>query len=105
LTAEETDALLVIYIPIETSRADETLDAIRGGIAAGRGAGATAKPLLACVMSNASRPTPLVVGRERVPTYAFPENAVRALAKVAAYAEWRAQPAWRKEIRAATYSS
>jgi acetyltransferase len=40
-----------------------------------------------------SRPTPLVVESERVPTYAFPENAVRALAKVAAYAEWRARPA------------
>jgi acetate---CoA ligase (ADP-forming) len=93
LTAEETDALLVIYIPIETGQSAETLDAIRGGIAAGRGAGATAKPVLACVMSNASRPTPLVVESERVPTYAFPENAVRALAKVAAYAEWRAQPA------------
>ena len=93
LTAEETDALLVIYIPIDTSRSDETLDAIRDGIAAGRGAGATAKPVLACVMSNASRPTPLAVASERVPTYAFPENAVRALAKVAAYAEWRAQPA------------
>ena len=93
LAAEETDALLVIYIPIETSQSAETLEAIRSGIAAGRGAGATTKPVLACVMSNASRPTPLVVESERVPTYAFPENAVRALAKVAAYAEWRAQPA------------
>jgi acyl-CoA synthetase (NDP forming) len=93
LTAKETDALLVIYIPIETSQSAETLDAIRGGIAAGRGAGVTGKPVLACVMSNASRPTPLVVESERVPTYAFPENAVRALAKVVAYAEWRAQPA------------
>ena len=27
------------------------------------------------------------------PTYTFPENAVRALGKVAAYAAWRAQPA------------
>ena len=26
------------------------------------------------------------------PTYAFPENAARALAKIAAYAAWRAQP-------------
>jgi acyl-CoA synthetase (NDP forming) len=38
LTAEETDALLVIYIPIETGQSAETLDAIRGGIAAGRAA-------------------------------------------------------------------
>jgi acyl-CoA synthetase (NDP forming) len=29
---------------------------------------------------------------ERVPAYAFPENAARALGKIAAYAEWRAEP-------------
>jgi acyl-CoA synthetase (NDP forming) len=29
---------------------------------------------------------------EGIPTYAFPESAARALAKVAAYAEWRAGP-------------
>jgi acyl-CoA synthetase (NDP forming) len=29
---------------------------------------------------------------ERVPAYAFPENAARALGKVAAYAAWRSQP-------------
>ena len=27
-----------------------------------------------------------------MPAYAFPENAARALGKVAAYASWRAQP-------------
>ena len=92
MTAEEIDALLVIYIPIDTSRANETLDAIRQGIAAGRRAGATTKPVLACVMANTSRPAPLAVDGERVPAYTFPENAVRALGKVADYAEWRAQP-------------
>ena len=29
---------------------------------------------------------------ERVPVYAFPENAARALGKIAAYAGWRSQP-------------
>jgi acetate---CoA ligase (ADP-forming) len=92
LTAEDVDALIVIHIPIETSRAGETLDAIRDGIAAARRAGASAKPVLACVMANAARPAPLDVGGERVPAYVFPENAVRALAKVTAYADWRAEP-------------
>jgi len=32
------------------------------------------------------------VGEEIVPTYAFPENAARALAKIVTYARWRAQP-------------
>ena len=38
------------------------------------------------------QPAPLVVDGETVPAYAFPENAARALGKVAAYAQWRATP-------------
>jgi acetate---CoA ligase (ADP-forming) len=91
LTAEDTDALIVIYTPVDPTCCDETLDAIRAGIAAGRAAGATAKPILACLMAGTGRPQPLVVGGEHVPAYAFPENAARALAKVATYAEWRAE--------------
>ena len=43
-------------------------------------------------MADPGRPQPLDAGGERIPAYAFPENAVRALAKVAAYAAWRTQP-------------
>jgi acyl-CoA synthetase (NDP forming) len=55
------------------------------------------KPVVACLMASEGRPQPLEVAvpdaapRERVPAYAFPENCARTLAKVAAYAEWRAQ--------------
>jgi acyl-CoA synthetase (NDP forming) len=69
-----------------------TVDAIREGIVNARRAGATQKPILACVMADPGRPQPLDAGSERIPAYAFPENAVRALAKIADYAEWRAQP-------------
>ncbi|MEO8257307.1 MAG: acetate--CoA ligase family protein [Acidobacteriota bacterium] len=34
---------------------------------------------------------PLRVDGETIPTYAFPENAARALAKIAAYSRWRGQ--------------
>lgn len=91
LTAAETDALIVIYIPVDATHAHETLEAIRQGIAAGRAAGATAKPILACLMAKPGHPQPLDTGTERVPAYEFPENAVRALAKVVRYAEWRAK--------------
>jgi acetyl coenzyme A synthetase (ADP forming)-like protein len=91
LTAEDTDALIIIYTPVDPTCCGDTLDAIRAGIAAGRAAGATAKPILACLMAGTGRPQPLVVGGEQVPAYAFPENAARALAKVATYAEWRAE--------------
>src|SRR6185295_1345824 len=36
---------------------------------------------------------PLRIAGEAIPTYAFPENAARALGKAAAYAGWRNQPA------------
>src|SRR5262245_6966272 len=91
LTAEDVDALIVIYTPVDPTCSSETLNAIRNGIAAGRAAGAVAKPILGCLMAGTSRPQPLVIADERVPVYAFPENAARALAKVATYAEWRAQ--------------
>jgi acetate---CoA ligase (ADP-forming) len=91
LTAEDVDALIVIFTPVDASASAATLAAIRGGVAAGREAGGTGKPVLTCLMAGAGRPVPLIVNDERVPSYAFPENAVRALAKVAGYADWRAR--------------
>ena len=92
LTATDADALIVIYTPVDMSGTADTLQAIRDGIVAGRRGGAIRKPVLACLMAEAGRRKPLAVEDERVPAYAFPENAARALAKVAQYAEWRAQP-------------
>src|SRR6185503_12220247 len=92
LTADEVDAVMVIYTPVDPRSADETLQAIRDGIAAGRRAGATKKPVLACLMAGHGRPQPLDVDGERIPDYAFPENAARELRKAAAYADGRAQP-------------
>jgi len=92
LADTETDALIVIYAPVDVRKSAATIAAIREGIAAARRAGAAQKPILACVMADPGRPQPLDIEGERVPVYEFPENAVRALAKVAAYAAWRVQP-------------
>lgn len=92
LTADESDALIVIFTPVDATRSAEIQSAIREGVADGRRAGATRKPILACVMADLGRVLPLDVGGEHLPTYAFPENAARALGKIAAYATWRAQP-------------
>jgi len=91
LTADDADALIVIYTPVDPTSSGETLQAIRDGIRAGRLAGAKDKPVLACLMAGTGRPLPLELDDERIPAYAFPENAARALAKVASYADWRAQ--------------
>jgi acetyl coenzyme A synthetase (ADP forming)-like protein len=92
LAAPDVDAVIVIYTPVDPRTAPETLQAIRNGVAAARRAGATSKPVLACLMGSRGRPLPLATIGERIPAYAFPENAARALAKAATYAEWRAQP-------------
>jgi len=93
LAAPETDALIVIYTPIDATRSEEILAGIRAGIAGARRTGATAKPVLACVMAEPGRPVPLRVDQESIPAYKFPEDAARALGKVAAYAEWQSQAA------------
>ena len=92
LTSDDTDALIVIYTPVDPRTSGETLQAIREGIAAGRRAGATHKPVLGCLMAGDGRPLPLDLQSERIPVYIFPENAARALGRAAAYASWRAQP-------------
>ena len=43
-------------------------------------------------MTPSGRLAPLDAGPERIPVYAFPENAVRALGRVNQYARWRAEP-------------
>jgi len=69
------------------------VEGIKAGIVEGRAAGGRDKPVMACLMTRAAQPTPLDTGRELVPAYAFPENAVRALAKAVGYARWRREPA------------
>jgi acetate---CoA ligase (ADP-forming) len=92
LGAGEVDSLIVIFTPVDTRSADAIVQAIRDGVAAGRRAGASTKPVLACMMAERGRPVPVETDGERLPAYAFPENAARALSKATAYAEWRRQP-------------
>jgi len=91
LSADDIDALIVIHTPVDSNRSATILTAISEGIAAGRRAGATNRTVLACLMAEAGRTMPLKAGFERVPAYGFPENAARALGKVADYATWRAR--------------
>jgi acyl-CoA synthetase (NDP forming) len=91
LSSADTDALIVIFTPVNTSGSDQIVSAIEDGVARARAAGAIDKPVLACVMAHAH--ASLCARAEQIPTYTFPENAVRALGKAAAYAAWRRQPA------------
>jgi acetyl coenzyme A synthetase (ADP forming)-like protein len=91
LADEGTDALLVIYTPIDRSQARPILTAIADGVAAARHAGFSSKPVLLCTLTTAES-GPIAAGGESIPVFAFPENAVRALGKTAAYARWRVEP-------------
>jgi len=91
LSANEIDALIVLYIDVALSEATDLAKGIATGIVAGRKRGGTEKPVLACVMAGSESAKPISTGGERVPNYAFPENAARALGKITTYAEWRNQ--------------
>ena len=77
------DAVVVIYIPVLPTEARNVASAIRQGAMASQG-----KTILATFMSAAGVPEPLAP----VPSFAFPERAVNALARVTRYAEWRTKP-------------
>ena len=93
LSASDVDALIVVFTPIDNTTYPGILGGIQAGIASARSRGFDQKPVLACLMSSSPNELPLRVAGETIPTYAFPENAARALGKVAAYAAWRNQPA------------
>ena len=93
LAAREIDALIIIFTPVDSAKTPDIMDGIKRGIAAARAAGAIDKPIVACLMAEDRGALPLQAGAETIPVCTFPENAARALAKVAAYADWRARPA------------
>ena len=91
LAVDDVDAIIVIYTTVDHRRTDEVLSGIEAGVASGRAAGGTNKPVLVCTMASALK-TELRAGGEILPCYAFPEQAARALGKAAAYAAWRREP-------------
>ena len=92
LAASEVDALIAIHTPLDSNDSVPMLEAISRGVAAGRVAGGTGKPVLACLVAKDDDAGAILLAGESIPTYAFPESAARVLGKIAAYAEWRAGP-------------
>ena len=91
LAADDVDAVLAIYTTIESARTPEMLAAITKGVVEARKGGFTDKPVVVCTMAVPNM-APLHADTEIVPVYEFPEQAARALAKAAAYAQWRRVP-------------
>ena len=76
------DSLVIIFIPPIATNVDEVAAAIVEGAAGAR------KPVIATFMSAKGAPPVLAP----IPCYPFPESAVIALARAAAYGEWRRRP-------------
>jgi len=82
LADEGLDSLLVIFIPPIAANAEAVAAAIV------EGASGAQKPVLATFMSARGAPPALAP----IPCYPFPESASIALARAAAYGEWRRRP-------------
>lgn len=78
------DSVIAIYIPVLPADAAAVAEAIRECAAEANG-----KTLLATYMGSHGAPQALAP----VPSFAFPERAVAALARAIPYAEWRRGPA------------
>jgi acetate---CoA ligase (ADP-forming) len=82
------DAIVVIFIPPLVTRPEDVARAISETVRRA----SRAVPVLAVFMSAQGVPAELKDSDVRIPAYAFPEEAARALARAVAYGTWRREP-------------
>lgn len=82
------DAIIALFVPPLVTRADEVATAIRAAAASLP----EHLPLLTVFMSAHGVPDQLREGGRAIPSYRFPEDAARALARAAQYGSWRLSP-------------
>lgn len=91
LSADEIDALIILYIALTVR---DTADIARGiltGIENGRNAGAKTKPVFIGWMAEGDNDRTFRSQTEIIPVYHLPETPALVLSKAATYAEWRKQ--------------
>lgn len=87
LSCDAVDALIVLFVPPVTTQAELVGRGIAEGVAG------IAKPVISCFMGRRGVPEALsLLQAANIPSYAFPESAVRVLARAARYGEWLAKP-------------
>jgi acetyl coenzyme A synthetase (ADP forming)-like protein len=86
LADEAIDAVIVIFTPPLVTQADAVASAI-ASIAA-----VATKPIVGNFLATPETQRALIEGERRIPFFAYPESAARALAKIAPYAAWRRKP-------------
>jgi acetyl coenzyme A synthetase (ADP forming)-like protein len=80
------DAVITIFIPPLVTDPDEVARAVSAA------AEKAVKPVVANFLGMTEAPAPLARATGRVPSYSFPEPAVRALAHACEYGEWLSRP-------------
>jgi len=87
LADPEVDSLVVLFVPPLVTEARAV------GQAIARGAEGTRKPVLACFLGRQGAPARLKSdGDMQIPSYAFPETAIRVLARAVSYGKWLGRP-------------
>ncbi len=87
LDSEEVDALLAIFVPPIITDSRDVAEAIA------RGAAGSGKPVVACFMGHHGvEEATGALEAAQIPSYAFPEAAVRVLARAADYGAWLQRP-------------
>jgi acyl-CoA synthetase (NDP forming)/GNAT superfamily N-acetyltransferase len=84
--AEEIDAIIVVFIPLGATRAEDFAREI-----AAAAIGLPGKPVIAVFMS--AGPSPAGLPEAGIPVFTRPEQAAAALGHIARWAEWRSRPA------------
>ncbi|HLI16530.1 MAG TPA: GNAT family N-acetyltransferase [Acidimicrobiales bacterium] len=92
LASGEADAAVVIFTPPLTTEAVDVAAAIAAAVDAA-GARGIDRPVLATLFGTHAGRSILANARRPVPTFTYPETAVRALAHAVAYGRWRSLPA------------
>ncbi|HEX9235799.1 MAG TPA: acetate--CoA ligase family protein, partial [Actinomycetota bacterium] len=84
----EVDALIVLFIPPLVTRAEDVARAVRSAVATLP----RSVPVLTVFLSEGGVPAELRDADVRIPSYRFPEDAARALARAVQYGTWKARP-------------
>ena len=91
LSADEIDALIILYISVTATDTSDIAHGISAGIENGRKAGAKAKPVLISWMAEGDMDRTFRFEKETIPAYHLPETPALVLSKAVSYGEWRQQ--------------
>ncbi len=91
LSADEIDALIILYIALTVRDAADIARGILTGIENGRKGGAKTKPVFIGWMAEGDMDRTFSVQTETIPTYPLPETPALVLSKAVSYGEWRKQ--------------